>query len=206
MVTYGLAHRMKYARLIQRAASSARAEGSDRESQRYFVQVALEGVPYHKPKHVVGHDRVGLDLGPSTIALVPREGTPRLEVLCAELAPDTRAIRRLQRQMDRQQRANNPEHYDAQGRIKKGGKQRLHWKHSKRYLATRRRKATVGSQRGVGAMIRVSERVCLKVQAEPHKSPPALTSDGKRGSKARNLQGFSPERSQFMPAVPALGL
>ena len=142
VVTYGLAHRKKYARLIQRAASSARAEGSDRESKRYFVQVALEGVPYHKPKHVVGHDRVGLDLGPSTIALVPREGTPRLDVLCAELAPDTRAIRRLQRQMDRQQRANNPEHYDAQGRIKKGGKQRLHWKHSKRYLATRRRKAT----------------------------------------------------------------
>ena len=43
-----------------------------------------------------------------------------------------------------------------------------------------------------------SERVCPKVQAEPHKSPPALKSDGKRGSKARNLQGFSPERSQSL--------
>jgi hypothetical protein len=61
---------------------------------------------------VVGHDTVGVDLGPSTIALVPREGAPRLEVLCAELAPDARAIRRLQRQMDRQRRANNPENYD----------------------------------------------------------------------------------------------
>jgi hypothetical protein len=28
------------------------------------------------------------------------------------------------------------------GRIKKRGKQRLHWKHSKRYLTVRRRKAT----------------------------------------------------------------
>ena len=44
--------------------------------------------------------------------------------------------------MDRQRRANNPDNYDEQGRIKKRGKQRLHWKHSKRYLATRRRKAT----------------------------------------------------------------
>jgi hypothetical protein len=44
--------------------------------------------------------------------------------------------------MDRQRRANNPDNFDAQGRIKKGGKQRLRWKQSKRYLATRRRKAT----------------------------------------------------------------
>jgi hypothetical protein len=99
-------------------------------------------VPYHKPIHAVGSDTVGLDLGPSTIAIVPREGTPRLEVLCAELAPDAQAIRRLQRQIDRQRRANNPANYDEKGRIKKPGRGRLSWKHSKRYLATRRRKAT----------------------------------------------------------------
>jgi hypothetical protein len=106
------------------------------------VQLALAGVPYQKPKRVVGSDTVGLDLGPSTIAIVPREGTPRLEVLCAELAPDARAIRRLQRQMDRQRRAKNPDNYDEKGRIKKPGRGRLSWKNSKRYLATRRRKAT----------------------------------------------------------------
>jgi hypothetical protein len=44
--------------------------------------------------------------------------------------------------MERQRRANNPENHDAQGRIKKGGKRHLSWKHSQRYLATRRRKAT----------------------------------------------------------------
>ena len=105
-------------------------------------ELALEGVPYHKPKHPVGRDTIGLDLGPSTIAIVPRQGTPRLELLCAELAPDAQAIRRLQRQMDRQRRANNPENFDEHGRIKKQGQQRLSWKHSKRYVATRRRKAT----------------------------------------------------------------
>ena len=125
VVTYGLAHRIKYARLIQRSASSARAQGADKVGQRYFVQLALEGVPYHKPKHLIGHDTVGLDLGPSTIAIVPREGTPRLDVLCAELAPNAQAIRRLQRQMERQRRANNPDNYDALGRIKHHGRQRL---------------------------------------------------------------------------------
>jgi hypothetical protein len=44
--------------------------------------------------------------------------------------------------MDRQRRANNPDNYDERGRIKKHGKGRLSWKNSKRYLVTRRRKAT----------------------------------------------------------------
>jgi hypothetical protein len=142
VVASGLRHSIKYARLIQRPASSARALGADQEGQRYMVQLALEGVPYHKPKHRIGHDTVGLDLGPSTVAIVPREGIPRLEVLCAALAPDEQAIRRLQRQMDRERRATNPANSDAHGRVRKRGKQRLKWQYSKRYLATRRRKAT----------------------------------------------------------------
>jgi hypothetical protein len=79
------------------------------------VQLALEGTPYHKPKHTVGTDTIGIDLGPSTIAIVPRVGQAALETLGAELAPDARAIRRLQRQMDRQRRAANPEHYERYG-------------------------------------------------------------------------------------------
>ncbi|HEX4716861.1 MAG TPA: AAA family ATPase, partial [Ktedonobacteraceae bacterium] len=50
-----------------------------------------------------------LDLGPSTIAIVPQAGGARLDVLCAELQPATQAIRRLQRKMDRQRRAANPD-------------------------------------------------------------------------------------------------
>jgi len=142
VVKYGLDHRIKYARLIRRPASSPRAQGADCQGYRYFVQLALEGVPSHKPKHPVGTDTIGLDLGPSTIASVPREGEARLEQFCEELVPDTQAIRRLQRQMDRQRRAANPDNYDAQRRIKKGGKKKLVWKTSKGYAATRRRKAT----------------------------------------------------------------
>jgi hypothetical protein len=105
------------------------------------VQLALEGVPYHKPRHTVGTDILGLDLGPSTIARVPREGEAHLELFCEELALDARAIRRLQRKMERQRRAANPEHYDEQGRLKKRGKKKPTWKSSKSYEQTRRRKA-----------------------------------------------------------------
>jgi len=142
VVKHGLDQPIKYARLIRRPASSPRAQGADREGDRYFVQLALRGVPYQKPKHEVGKDTIGLDLGPASIAIVPREAEARLDLLCAELRPDEQAIRRLQRQMDRQRRAANPEHYDEQGRVKKRGKGAPRWKQSRGYQATRRRKAT----------------------------------------------------------------
>jgi transposase len=141
VLKHGLDKKIKYARLIRRHASSSRAQGADGEGYRYFVQLALEGVPYHKPKHTVGSDTIGADLGPSTIALVARQGEASLSTLGAELAPDEKQIRRLQRKMDRQRRAANPERYDQQGRIKKQGKKRLQWKNSRGYERTRRRKA-----------------------------------------------------------------
>ena len=141
VVKHGLAHPVKYARLVRRPASSARAQGADREGERYVVQLALAGAPLQKPKHAVGSDTVGLDLGPASIAIVPRQAEARLEPLCAELRPDGRAIRRLQRRMERQRRAANPEHYDEKGRPRKRGKGALRWKQSQGYQATRRRKA-----------------------------------------------------------------
>ena len=141
VVAHGLAHQIKYARLVRRSACSPRAQGADREGDRYFVQLVLKGTPYHKPKHVVGTDTVGLDLGPSSIAIVPREAEARLEPLCAELRPDARAIRRLQRRMERQRRAANPEHYDERGRPRKRGRGAPRWKRSRGYQVSRRRKA-----------------------------------------------------------------
>jgi hypothetical protein len=141
VVKHGLSHRIKYARLIQRKASSKEAQGADREGYRYFVQLALEGVPYHKPKHSVGSDIIGADVGPSTIALFPQHAEASLSQFCEELAPDEKEIRRLQRKMERKLRAANPDHYDAKGRIKKASKKKLRWKQSKNYQKTRRRKA-----------------------------------------------------------------
>jgi transposase len=141
VVHYGLRHPIKYARLVRRKASSPNAQGADVQGYRFYVQLILEGIPYQKPKHAVGTGVVGLDLGPSTIAIVPREGEARLLPLCEELKPDARAKRRLERKLDRQRRANNSGNYDEKGRIRKQDKQRLTWEDSKGYLATKRRLA-----------------------------------------------------------------
>jgi hypothetical protein len=58
---------------------------------------------------------------------------------CSDLKPDQQAKRRLQRKLDRQRRANNPQNYDQRGQMRKG---RLAWKDSQGYKATRRRLAS----------------------------------------------------------------
>jgi len=141
VVKYSLNHRIKYARLIRRKASSPEAKGADVQGYRYYVQLLLEGVPYQKPKHIIGTDIVGLDLGPSTIAIVSCEGEVQLAPLCKELKPNANTRRHLQRKLDRQRRANNPQNYDEKGRIKKRSKQRLIWNDSQSYLMTKRRLA-----------------------------------------------------------------
>ena len=45
------------------------------------------------------------------------------------MTPNWHHLRRLERHLERQRRANNPEHYDERGRVKKGRKR---WKVSKR--------------------------------------------------------------------------
>ncbi len=138
VVKHGLASRIKYVRLIRRQASTPQAQGADCEGYRYYAQLVLEGIPYQKPKHQVGTTTVGLDLGPSTIAIVPHEGEARLLSFCSELKTDKQKKRLLQRKLDRQRRANNPQNYDAAGRVKSGRKQ---WKDSQGYKTTRRRLA-----------------------------------------------------------------
>ena len=140
VIAHGLAHPVKYARLVRRSASSPRAQGADREGERFVVQLVLSGMPYHKSRHVAGTDTVGLDLGPASIAIVPRQAEARLEPLCAELRPAARAMRRMQRRMERQRRAANPEHYDERGRPRKRGRDAPRWKQSHGYQASRRRK------------------------------------------------------------------
>jgi transposase len=139
VVKYGLDHRIKYVRLIRRKASSPRVRGADCEGYRYYAQLVLDGVCYQKPKHQTGTAIVGLDLGPSTIAIVPQDGEARLLSFCSELKIGKQQQRRLQRKLDRQRRANNLENYDHKGCVKKG---RLRWKDSQGYQATRRRLAT----------------------------------------------------------------
>jgi transposase len=139
VLKHGLSQRIKYVRLLRRRASSPLAQGADCEGYRYFAQLVVEGLPYQKPKHRVGTGTLGLDLGPSTIAIVPQEGEIRLLSFCSVLKPDQQTRRRLQRKLDRQRWVNNPQNYDQRGRVRKG---RLAWKDSQGYRTTRRRLAS----------------------------------------------------------------
>ncbi len=117
VIAWGLAHRVKYVRLVRRTV---------RGRLRWYAQLVCEGLPHRKldPKtgafrHPYGTEVQGLDIGPSTIAVVG-ETTARLEVFAAEVVQDHAAIRQLQRHLDRQRRANNPDCYDDQGRAIRG--------------------------------------------------------------------------------------
>ena len=98
------------------------------ERHRFYAQLVCEGMPYRKPQHRLGQGIVGLDLGPGAIAVVA-EQEALLQPFCPDVTPNWHHLRRLERHLDRQRRANNPEHYDERGRVKKGRKR---WKASKR--------------------------------------------------------------------------
>src|SRR5260370_27261672 len=101
VLAHGLACPVKYVRLVRRKLG---------ERHRFYAQLVCEGRPYRKPQHQLGTGIVGLDLGPSTIAVVP-EHDALLQPFCPEVAPDPQALRRLARHLDRQRRANNPANY-----------------------------------------------------------------------------------------------
>ena len=48
VVKYGLGHRIKYARLVRRNASSPKAQGADCQGYHYYVQLVLEGKPHRR--------------------------------------------------------------------------------------------------------------------------------------------------------------
>jgi transposase len=90
---------------------------------------------------------VGLDIGPSTIAYVTDEQA-KIERFCDELVvmvgdkPTSKnkqkERRRLQRKLDRQRRANNPQNYNPDGTQKPGKKT---WHESTRLKITKRKLA-----------------------------------------------------------------
>src|SRR5258708_5388918 len=139
VIKHGLDHPIKYVRLARRKALSPQAKGAASTGHRYYAQLLLEDALYQKKKHRPGSDTIGLDTGPSSLAIFPREGKPQLLTEGEELRPDACKQRRLQRKMDRQRRTNNPENHDEQGRIKKQGGKRLQWKTSRRSLKRRSR-------------------------------------------------------------------
>ncbi len=130
VLLHGLAAPVKYVRIVRRKLNG---------KNRFYVQLVCEGVPYQKPKNTIGQGLVGIDIGPSTIAIVaPTIQHAELKLFCNELKQDKKKIRRLQRKQDRQRRANNPDNYYADGTVIKGSRQ---WHKSLAYKDTQRKLA-----------------------------------------------------------------
>jgi transposase len=121
---HALKHRVKFARIIKKVIKG---------NLRWYVQMVLEGTPYQNPKHTTVDSKVGLDLGPRTIAISTLEESFQQE-FCPELDKKQQEIRRLQRKLERSRRNNNPQNYDQKGRIRKGKKV---WKNTKNYNKSR---------------------------------------------------------------------
>ena len=109
-----LSRRACYCRITRRAYP---------EGWRYFLQLVLEGPPPVKAKsetgellHALGTGRVGLDIGPQTLAYSANKVAGLLEL--AEGAQDLqKELRRVNRAMDRSRRATNPGMYTKDGQI-----------------------------------------------------------------------------------------
>lgn len=124
VIKHALSCPVKFARLVKKTINGR---------VRLYAQLVLEGRPYRKEKNYVTEGKTGLDIGPSTVAEVG-DNEANLHLFCRELDDVQAEIRVLQRRMDRQRRANNPDNYNPDGTVKKG---RLQWNNSKRYLKTR---------------------------------------------------------------------
>jgi len=115
-----LASKTKYCRVIRRTI---------RGWDRWSVQLVQEGTPPRKARQAIGREIVGLDIGPSTIAIVGKTNAALVQ-FCPTIEQPWRKVRTLQRSLDRSRRATNPENYHEDGTVKKGART---WTRSSRY-------------------------------------------------------------------------
>jgi transposase len=130
VILHGLNSKVKYVRLVRRKVSG---------KNRFYAQLVCEGKPFVKPNNSLGSGVVGLDLGPSTIAIVS-DADAHLKEFASVLEFEAARIRRLQRRMDRSRRANNPDNFNVNGTLKKGSRI---WNSSKTYLKVRNSKTNL---------------------------------------------------------------
>lgn len=157
--SYALLCRTKYVRLVRRIQKG---------KSIWYAQLVQEGSPYIKLKNTLGNAIVGLDIGPSSIAIVG-DSSAKLQAFCPEVEDYTSEIKVLQRKMSRSHREMNPDNYEMDrvvenangrkvlklGKVKKGMRK---WRHSQRYqsmqtrLAELQRKMSASRKRAHGEL------------------------------------------------------
>lgn len=164
----------KLARLLERDAKARILRGTITRSSagRWFISFTVERSPKQrkprKPRAVIG-----VDLGLAKLATL---STGQTIENSRPLQAALKRLRRLQRRLDRQRRANNPANYLSDGCIRPGPKQ---WRKSQRQLDTE-------------AMIqRLHERVANLRREQAHQLTTALTREyGVIGVESLNVAGM----------------
>ena len=129
-VHQALSAKTKYSRIVWRREHGKR---------RWFVQLVQDGeAPAKYDFHTAGQI-VGLDIGPSTIAVVADEAVS-LQKFAPSVDQPWKEIKRLQRAQDRSRRATNPDNFNTNGTAKRNAKT---WKKSERYKARQAKLAEV---------------------------------------------------------------
>lgn len=122
-----LTHKVKYCRIVRKPMGI---------SYHYYLQLIFEGVPPQKHTFVEG--RVGIDPGTASEAVFSEKGCILTEISGSK--DISKQIKRLSRKLDRSRRVNNPDHYNADGTIKRVNKP---WIKSKTYKQTQMRLKTL---------------------------------------------------------------
>ncbi|MGA3208075.1 MAG: hypothetical protein ABSE05_09635 [Syntrophales bacterium] len=117
-----LRHDTKFCRILWRV---------EKGNRRWYAQLAQEGLP--PLKHQTGLGKVGMDVGPSTVAICCGQ-TAELVSFCPTIKQPWKEARKLQRALDRSRRDTNPECFNTDGTWKKGKRQTVF---SNRYKKTR---------------------------------------------------------------------
>lgn len=117
-----LVSKTKYCRMVWRMEKGVK---------RWFVQLVQKGNAPAKYEFLSSGQTVGLDIGPSTIAIVADEAVA-LEIFAPSVVQPWKQMRVLQRAQDRSRRTCNPANFNANGTAIKGSRK---WVKSARYAA-----------------------------------------------------------------------
>ena len=112
VIAHALTCPIKYVRIVRRTLNGR---------VRFFAQLICAGKPYQKPQNVVGDGVIGIDPGPSTFGIAGADWGTQVD-LATPLQMSRQKQRQLQRRIDRQRRANNPQNYLPDGRVRPGPK------------------------------------------------------------------------------------
>jgi hypothetical protein len=121
---YSLSSKLKYSRLLKKFQSG---------KERYYLQLILEGKPFIKEKHLKNRKwsltnkknkpkTSGLDIGPSTIAIVAGNNNSHLLKFNSKLKDYSKERKKLQKHISNSLRINNPECFEVDTWIKKDKK------------------------------------------------------------------------------------